>query len=212
MRRPLLGLGVPPRCLLRGNYRRYREIGRAGYETVDSRGPRSDVCHAFHGAVQVTARESEHRPGAPITSLSYSAPDDTLLSFVCDARGHNESALAPTFRKLCTGIPSQACDAHERVRRADPVRPKAHCVSVEVHELRIDAEQRLAQRDGVVHPEVVALAPEARVRSCRHAENEVARLVARMLVAAAADADLMAVGCSALDIDRDARGHAAHHL
>jgi hypothetical protein len=33
-----------------------------------------------------------------------------------------------------------------------------------------------------------------------------------MLVAAAADADLMAVGCSALDIDRDALGHAAHHL
>ena len=153
-----------------------------------------------------------HRPGAPITSLSYSAPDDTLLPFVCDARGHNESALAPTFRKLCTGIPSKACDAHERVRRADPVRPKAHCVSVEVHELRIEAEQRLAHHDGVVHPEVVAIAPEARVRSCHHAENEVARLVARMLVAAAADADLMAVGCSALDIDRDALGHAAHHL
>ena len=41
------------------------ETGRVGVsllyllETVDSRGPRSDVCHAFHGAVQVTARESD---------------------------------------------------------------------------------------------------------------------------------------------------------
>ena len=81
--------------------------------------------------------------------------------------------------------------------------PELHAVSVQVRHVAPPAQQRVLQRNAVVHPQVVIVACEGRVLALLKNHHHVARIQIGMLVALVLERDLLSVLHAALNVHRD---------